>query len=257
VAATDYGESITSLLYPGNTLSQDVLQDAIQALEHVLHIDPKKRSRICLRLDAGFGTDTNLAWMLPLGYQTVTKSHSGRRAGAWGRLVTDWQELEAGHRWVAVPPKQLQFGVPTRTVIVRWRDHRRGTFKHALYVTTDLQCTPAELCHTYDLRGGAEVDIRDDKQGLLLTHRCKRRWPAQEMLLLLNDLAHNFLSAFRHHVLAGTPLADFGPTRLIRDVFSIHGEAIIADDDRLLELHLAGSHPYAPILVEVLPRLWQ
>jgi hypothetical protein len=257
VAATDYDESITSLLYPGNTLSQDVLQDAVQALERVLGIDAKKRARTCLRLDAGFGTDTNLAWILGLGYQVVSKSNSGRRAGAWGREVTEWQELEAGHRWVAVPPKQLRFDVPTRTVVVRWRDHRRGTFKHALYVATDLQCTPAELCHTYDLRGGAEVDIRDDKQGLLLTHRRKRRWQAQEMLLLLNDLAHNFLIAIRRQILAGTPLARFGPTRLVRDVFSIPGEAIIADDDRLLELHLADSHPYAPILVEVLPRLWR
>jgi hypothetical protein len=256
VGATDYGESITSLLYPGNTLSQDVLKDAVRAMEDVLGIDAPKRARVCLRLDGGFGTDANLEWLLGMRYQTVSKGNSGRRAGAWGRQVTEWQELEAGHRWVALPPKQLQFCVPTRTVIVRWRDHRRETFKHALYVTTDLQRTLAELCHIYDLRGGAEVDIRDDKQGLLLTHRRKRSWQAQEVLLLLNDLAHNFLSAFRWHVLADTPLADFGPTRLIRDVLSIPGEAIISDDNRLLELHFADSHPYARVLVEALPRLW-
>ncbi len=79
-----------------------------------------------------------------------------------------------------------------------------------------------EVCHRYDLHGGAEIDIRDDKQGLLLTHRRRRLWHAQEALVLLNDLAHNFLSLFRY-----------------------------------VELRLAQSHPYAALLADVLLRLWQ
>ncbi len=64
VGATDYDESITSLLYPGNTLSQAVLRDAVQACERVLAIGPGRRPDVCLRLDAGFGTDDNLDWLL-------------------------------------------------------------------------------------------------------------------------------------------------------------------------------------------------
>jgi hypothetical protein len=53
----------------------------------------------------------------------------------------------------------------------------------------------------------------------------------------------------------GTPLADFGPYRLINNVFNIPGEAIIRNG-QLYVLHLQETHPYAPILVDVLPILW-
>lgn len=225
-------------------------------MENVLQIGARQRWQLCLRIDAGFGTDENLDWLLRQGYQLIAKNNSGRRAGAWGQRVAEWQVVEEGHRWVALPPDQLQFCVPTRTLAVRWLDHRTGNFKHALYVVTDLQRTALEVCQLYDLRGGFEVDIRDDKQGLLLTHRRKRCWCAQEALLLLNDLAHNFLSMFRREVLVGTPMANFGPYRLIRDVLTIPGWAIVADD-RLIELQLAESHPWATVLADVLPRLWQ
>jgi len=237
-------------------LSQYVLKDAVWALEKVLHIGARQRSQLCLRMDAGFGTDDNLNWVLRQGYHIIAKNNSGRRAGAWAKRVAKWQVVEPGHRWVAVPQDQLQFCVPTRTIAVRWLDHRKGALKHALYVVTDLQRDPLQLCQLYDLRGGFEVDIRDDKQGLLLTHRRKRRWCAQEVLLLLNDLAHNFLSMFRRQVLVGTPIAHFGPYRLIRDVLAIPGSVLIADN-RLVELRLAESHPWASVLADVLPRLWQ
>lgn len=246
---------VASLLYPGNTLSQSVLKEAVFTLERVLGVTVGQRSGVCLRIDAGFGTDENLKWVLPRGYQLVAKNNSGRRAGAWGAKVQDWQVLEPERRWVALPQQQLVFGVPTRTIAVRWRDQRKQTFKHALYVVTNLDLPLAELCHWYDLRGGAEIDIRDDKQGLLLTHRRKRLWCAQEVLVVLNDLAHNFLSMFRHRVLQGTPLATFGPYRLIQDVLTIPGE-VVMDGDRLVELHLLASHPYANILADVLIKLW-
>jgi len=233
-----------------------VLKDAVWALESVLHVNALHRRHLWLRIDAGFGTDDNLSWVLRQGYQLIAKNNSGRRAGAWGQRVSEWQVVEAEHRWVALPKDQLLFCVPTRTIAVRWLDHRKHQFKHALYVTTDLQRPLLELCQRYDLRGGFEVDIRDDKQGLLLTHRRKRAWCAQEILLLLNDLAHNFLSSFRRQVLAGTPIADYGPHRMIRDVLAIPGSVLI-ENDRLVELRLAGSHPLAPILANVLPRLWQ
>lgn len=208
-----------------------------------------------LRLDAGFGTDENLNWALNLGYQLCAKNNSGRRAGAWGARIDHWQEVEANRRWVAEPPQQLSFCRPTRTLAVRWLDHRKQTFKHALYIVTDLHSDLLDICHVYDLRGGAEIDIREDKQGLLLTHRRKRKWHAQEILVLLNDLAHNFLSMFRHKILADTPLASFGPYRLIQDVFSVPGQ-LIFEDGQLVEVYLLQDHPYTRFLLDTLPRLW-
>jgi hypothetical protein len=242
-------------LYPGNTLSEQVLQEAVWRLETALQLSPSQRQQTCLRLDGGFGTDANLNWLLKRGYGLIAKTKAGRRAGAWGRRVQDWQELPPGQRWIALAPQQLQYGVPTRTLAFRWRN-RKGKLKHALYVVTDMDSALEVVCQKYNLRAGAEIDIRDDKQGLLLTHRRKRAWYAQEILVLLNDLAHNFIATFRRTALANTPLADFGPYRLIQDVFTIPGEVVIRDD-RLVELRLLETHPYAQIMAQALPRLWQ
>lgn len=246
---------MASLLYPGNTLSEQVLQEALWRLETTLQLSPSQRQQTCLRLDGGFGTDANLNWLLKRGYGLIAKTKAGRRAGAWGRRVQAWQELPPGQRWIALAPQQLQYGVPTRTLAFRWRN-RQGKLKHALYVVTDMDSPLEVICQKYNLRAAAEIDIRDDKQGLLLTHRRKRAWEAQEILVLLNDLAHNFIATFRTTALANTPLADFGPYRLIQDVFTIPGEAIIRDD-RLVELRLLETHPYAQIMAQALPRLWQ
>lgn len=245
---------MASLLYPGNTLSEQVLQEAVWELETVLHLSSPQRQQTCLRLDGGFGTDANLNWLLKRGYGLIAKTKAGRRAGAWGRQVQEWQELPPGQRWIALAPQQLQYCVPTRTLAFRWRN-RQGKLKHALYVVTDMDSALEVVCQKYNLRAGAEIDIRDDKQGLLLTHRRKRAWYAQEILVLLNDLAHNFIATFRRTALVNTPLADFGPYRLIQDVFTIPGEAIICDE-RLVELRLLETHPYAQIMAQALPRLW-
>ena len=236
-------------------MSQHVLETSIWQLEQALGFD-WRRQQTSVRFDAGFGTDANLNWLLKQGYQLVAKNQSGRRAGAWGQRIEAWQVLVPERRWIALPPQQLAFCRPTRTIAVRWLN-RQGKFKHALYVVTDLTRPMAEMAQLYDLRGGLEVDIREDKQGLLLSHRRKRQWHAQEMLVLLNDLAHNFLIAFRHYVLANTPLAGFGLYRLVQDVLTVPGQATFDDHGFVTDLQLLKSHPYAEILADVLPRLWR
>ncbi|MGE5222814.1 MAG: transposase, partial [Omnitrophica WOR_2 bacterium] len=147
------------------------------------------------------------------------------------------------------------FGVPTRTILVRWRT-KAGQLKHALYLVTDLQRPIEQVCQHYDLRGGAEVEIRNDKQGLLLTHRRKRSWTAQAMLVLLNDLAHNLLTCFRHLALAGTALEGYGAYRLIQEALQIPGELVL-DEGRLVAASLQKSHPHAQVMAEALLRFWK
>ena len=223
-------------------------------MESTLQIAAWQRPAICLRLDGGFGTDENLNWCLQRKYQLVAKGKSGKRANAWARRVQQWQEMLPDRRWIALSPKQHELCVPTRTIALRWRN-KKGQLKHSLLILTDLDSTLTELSHLYNLRGAAEVDIRNDKQGLLLTHRRKRSWEAQEILVLLNDLAHNFMIACQRAILADTPLAKFGHQRLIQDVFNMSGNAIIVDD-QLVELQLPDSHPYAQTLADALPKLW-
>jgi hypothetical protein len=255
--ATDYREVLLSLLYPGAQTSLASLRPVVRELQRLLPLDGWQRQHTLLRIDAGFGDDANLAWLLPLGYQVLAKGYSGKRAAAYARRIkpSDWQEVQPGQRWLAWSPRQLAFGRPTRTVVVRWLTPQQR-WKHALYVTTLQELELAEIADLYDERGKAEVEIQADKMGLLLARRRKRSFAAQEMLILLNDWAHNLLAWFHADALGQTPFDGFGPKRIIRDLFTIPAEAVVVTE-QLVELRLKQSHPYAEDMARCLTKLWQ
>ena len=107
-----------------------------------------------------------------------------------------------------------------------------------------------------DDRGRIEVEIQSDKMGLLIARRRKRHFAAQEMLILINDWVHNLLAWWHTNILRDSAFIGFGPKRIIRDLFTIPGEALIRDDT-LLELRLSETHPHAAEMVRCLTRLWQ
>jgi hypothetical protein len=255
VGATDYREVLASLLFPGTYNSEMSLRPAVLTLERVLELNDEMRRLVVLRLDGGFGDDASLKWVLNRHYQLRAKGFSGKRAAMYARYVRDWTEDRPGDRWVALSPTQLVFPIPTQTVMVRWATPKGG-FKHGLYITTDVQATPSEVVAAYDQRGAAEVEIQADHMGLLLRRRRKRCFAAQEMLILLNDLAHNWLAWLHHWLLKDGPFGHFGPKRIVRDLLTIPAEADIVDDE-LVELRLKASHPYAAAMATALERLWQ
>ena len=77
----------------------------------------------------------------------------------------------------------------------------------------------------YDRRAGAiGIEIKEDKQGVGITRRRKKRATAQAMLTLLNTLAHNVLVWAREWLAAGEPrLKQYGLVRLLRDVLCVSG----------------------------------
>ena len=226
----------------------------ISELERVLPLRRKERQRTLLRMDAGFGTDDNITWVLPHDYQLLVKGFSGKRAAAYARRVTTWTEIRPNDTWIAWSPKQLVFPRPTRTAVVRWRTPKQ--YRHALYITTLPDLTLHELADLYDDRGRIEVEIQSDKMGLLIARRRKGHFVAQEMLILVNDWVHNLLAWLHANILAESAFAGFGPKRIVRDLLTIPGEATIKDDT-LLELRLSETHPYAAEMVRCLRRLWQ
>ena len=231
------------------------LQPAILEFERLCPLTPWQRTRTLLRIDGGFGSDENLNWLLPRGYQVVAKGYSGKRAAAYARRVAIWQEVRPNERWVALSPTQLALTMPTKTIVLRWIT-AGGQTRHALHITTLTDLTPHEIADLYDDRGAAEVDIQTDKMGLLIARRRKHLFTAQEMLILLNDWAHNLLAWFHTAALCGSRFEGWGPKRIVRDLFTIPAEAVIVDD-ALVELRLSAAHPYAEDMARCLTRLWQ
>ncbi len=223
-------------------------------LERVLPLLREERQRTLLRMDAGFGTDDNITWVLPHDYQLLVKGFSGKRAAAYARRVTMWTEIRPNDTWIAWSPKQLVFPRPTRTAVVRWRTPKQ--YRHALYITTLQDLTLHGLADLYDDRGRIEVEIQSDKMGLLIARRRKGHFVAQEMLILVNDWVHNLLAWLHANLLAESAFAGFGPKCIVRDLLTIPGEATI-QDDTLLELRLSETHPYAAEMVRCLRRLGQ
>src|SRR5205807_3685272 len=79
--------------------------------------------------------------------------------------------------------------------------------------------------HFYDQRGGGvESSVKQDKQGLGITKRNKKRFEAQQMLVQLAALAHNVLVWGRNWLAPAAPgVSQYGIARLVRDVFGVGG----------------------------------
>src|SRR6266446_3724297 len=171
-----------------------------------------------LRVDAGGGSFDDVNWMLERGYQVHCEGLSSQRAEIDARSVTEWFDdpKHPGRQvgW-AIPETRYDDGWnyvrPVRCLVIRWKK-KKEKVGHAELISTlepreivPLLGQPAHTtnqpkesdlayAHLYDKRGGTiEIEIREDKQGVGLTKRSKKRFEGQQMVMLLGSLAHNAL----------------------------------------------------------------
>lgn len=78
---------LLSQLYPGAQTSLASLRPVVCELQRLLLLTWAARQRTLIRIDAGFGDDANLSWLLPWGYQALAKGYSGKRAAAYARRL--------------------------------------------------------------------------------------------------------------------------------------------------------------------------
>jgi hypothetical protein len=114
------------------------------------------------------------------------------------------------------------------------------------------------LLYAYDLRsGGVETSIKQSKQGLGLTKRNKKRFVAQEMLVLLAQLAHNLTIWLRDLLAKQSPtLAGYGLLRMVRDIFQIDGCVRWDAQGQLRAIILNKHDPFTERFITGLAALW-
>lgn len=253
VSAVNYGETLWSKLYPGNRHTVRCLRPAVHGAETALELTAKQRRRVVWRLDGGAGSDEQVCWLLEQGYHVVAKGMSNRRAGALAKRVKRW-DAYGPDTWLGVAPCPVSFPRPVRMWVKRRL--KDGEPVHSSYLTSLSLPSKGAMMEAYNKRGGAEVEqFRNDKDGLHLAARHKRRLPAQEGVVLLTDLAHNLLADFRQRGLADTPLAHFGPKRIVRDVLAVPGMVTFHEGTaQVKSIDLLASHPYAESLLLALKR---
>jgi hypothetical protein len=226
----------------------------LTALTKTLAFSPEHKQRTILRSDAGFGSDANVNYALTNGWQVLAKGKGGRRPQAYARQVAadGWQDI-GSKRWVAQVSRAPSYVWPTHHVLLRWQTET-GLLKYSTLVCSIANWSLAEIIAHYDDRGSCETEIQADKGGLKLERRRKKHLAAQEILVLLTDLAHNLLTWTGQWMFPSGPLAQFGPTRLIEDVLSLPGR-LRFDQQRLVEVQLNELHPHASAVAEGLERL--
>ncbi len=164
---------------------------------------------------------------------------------------------EAG--WVQQPHRYAR-----RTVQVAVRTPKKdGTWSYAVLVSTDTTATLEELLLEYDKRSGApENSFAQDYQALSLRKYRKTGFIAQQVLLLLAELAHNlmiwmkawFIEAVKipegaseptenAHRKATEMLQSRGLKRLRRDILAIPGK-ICFDGKKVVGIRINPLYPF-------------
>jgi len=244
VVAALYGEVVADRVFPGNLQLCDSLPHLVEAAEETLQLDRRRRARTVIRMDAGGGSIKSINYLLKRGYQLHCKDYSVRRAANFAKYVREWvDDPRHPHRqlgWVAV--KNVGYVREVRRLVMKWRK-RNGQICYSILVSTlepdevrqllgesgklksDSEAILIAYARLYDERGGAiEIEIKESKQGLGITKRNKKRYAAQQMLMLLSALAHNVVVWAKQWLVSESPrLMRYGVPRIVRDVLHLSG----------------------------------
>ena len=275
VLATHYQEIVVDQLGGGTTYLRTALRPLITAAEQILDLDQAKRARTIVRVDAGGGSVGEINWLLERGYQVMAKDYSGQRAQKLALSVTNWVDdprIEGRQvGWVTEPTTAYVREV--RRIAVRCRK-KNGQWGVGVIISTlegvavlalteqdaavqDANAVLLAYVYFYDQRGGGvETAIKDDKQGLGITKRNKKRFEAQQMVMLLNTLAHNVLIWARGWLASALPQIErYGLLRLVRDIWHISGFVERDRHGHLSRIVLNQMAPLAQGLSAALQRL--
>jgi hypothetical protein len=276
VLATRYEEIVVDHIYNGKTQLPRAFQELVLAAEDVLDLDEEKRKRTILRMDGHGGSQGDVNWALERGYHVHTKEYSTDRARKLAGTVVTWQDdpkipgRQVG--WVTAEPSE--YVRPVKRIAVRTRK-KNGQWGIGVLISTLpqealglLARIPARrwqdpvaillaYVYFYDLRsGGVETEIKEDKQGLGITKRNKKRFEAQQMIAHLNALAHNLI-VWSRKWLAQTwdKVENLGILRMVRDVFHLSGLVHFRSDGSIERITLHQADPFASGLCAGLPPL--
>jgi hypothetical protein len=256
---------VVDQLFNGITYLRTALRPLVEAAEQLLELDKSKRVRTIVRIDAGGGSVNSINWLLARDYQVHAKDYSGQRGQKLALSVTNWVDdprIE-GRQVGWVRAAESAYVRPVRRIAVRCRKKNGawgvGVIISTLSALSVLSLTgqsPAKVTdegavllayvYFYDARGGGvETAIKDDKQGLGITKRNKKRFEAQQMVMLLNVLAHNVLIWARMWLAQALPaIQRYGLRRLVRDVWHISG---FVESDRHGQLTRIVLNQLAPV----------
>ncbi len=266
VLATWYDEIVVDRLYSGKRQLDHSLKELMGLAEEALELTENKRKRTIIRVDSGGGDDENINWLLARGYFVLGKVRNWQRSVKLAKSVKQWYpDPKTPDREVGWVENLHPYIRPTAQVAIRKRKKNGEWSYHAVVfnITLGMACRmcqqpmpsnpqPLDLLwmvmYAYDRRGGGlETQNRGDKSGLQLSRRNKRPFVAQQMLVLLAQLAHNLIIWTRDELAeADQRLRKYGIQRTVRDTLQIAGQVHINAHGHITRIELNPRHPLAP-----------
>lgn len=266
VLAALYGEVVVDRLYAGNVQLNTKLIELVEAMEKTLQLDEARRKRTVLRIDAGGGSLDAINWLLRRGYQIHLMDYSSRRAAKFSKYVREWTDnaIYSGRQlgWVSV--KSVGYARQVRQLLMGYRKKNGHTAYRMLLTTLEpnevltLLGRVAELdqpaatvitsyAELYDLRGGTvEIEFKQDKQGIGIAKRNKKRFAAQQVVMMLGTLAHNVLVWSKQRIVKQAPkLSGYGVQRIVRDVLTVSGKVELDKEGAIKKIVLSGASALA------------
>ncbi len=270
VYATLYDELVSERLYRGKIQLNRSLSELVTDAETVLNLNAGFRKRTIIRIDGGGGNDTDINWLLARHYGLLVKVIHWKRVKKLVASVTTWHtdpkdpRRQAG--WIETP---FVYDQATRQLAVRCQGKNGKWHTSVLVFNLNNQQLkwiiqqgkqsplfpkdPLWLAvYAYDLRGGGvETSIKGSKQGLGITKRNKKSFAAQEMLLLLGQLAYNLIAWTRDGLSAClSKLRQFGMLRMVRDAFHISGKITFDPNGHIVQISLNQAHDLAASFID-------
>jgi hypothetical protein len=155
-------------------------------------------ARIIFRLDAGFGTQANVDWLIEMGYDLYTKPFSHRVTPALQVVLAsdpNWQAVGRNAEMVAWPSRLVaKYRYPLNVALARYRQGDKIRHTTFLHYGSDPVCQDlATWFQTYNGRQTIEAGIKEGK-GLFQMHHLKgRTQPALQLQEVFATLAANFV----------------------------------------------------------------
>lgn len=264
---------MTEQLHTGKRQLEKLLVPLVTAADKTLQLSSTTRQRTVIRLDAGGGSDANFKHLLADGYKVLGKMHNGLRCRRLAGLVDEWvQDPTNPQRQFGWPSQPVAFEQETRQLVIRRlkpkKQQRKGKppWAYSVLLTNLPDAALAQLAGfpskdnissdsmfllsaAYDKRGGGvETAFREDKQALGMSKRNKRSFNAQQMLMLLTQMAHNLL-VWARRVLRRyyPPLRTVGLLRFVRDFLRLPARFQLTATGQLVAVLFGRTHPAASI----------
>jgi hypothetical protein len=130
---------------------------------------------LILRIDAGFSTDDNLAWLIEMGYVVYTKAHNGQTTARLHRQVepvAHWTPVGRNAEAVALPPQQIA-ECPYRLEALLVRYHLPTGLNYTTLLYYGDQPPPTDLkawFGGYNARQTVEAGIKEGKRVFPMRH---------------------------------------------------------------------------------------